>query len=159
MWRGRPSKGRARSKLSCRTRSLTWCGVVPATARWRAIRRQRGRGLLARRPAVHPQGGGRRARRRSPPRRASAEVSPDFYSAPQYDLDCRDAKGDLIRCDGDLYAPYGDNYYFDNDYNDYFDNDYDDYYYFFFLSPYNYYGGFDNDYYYDGCEGPVCLID
>ena len=78
------------------------------------------------------------------------------------DLDCRDAKGDLIRCDGDLYAPYGDNYYFDNDYNDYFDNDYfdrydDDYYY--FLSPYNYYGGFDNDYYYDGCEGPVCLID
>ena len=73
------------------------------------------------------------------------------------DLDCRDAKGDLIRCDGDLYAPYGDNYYFDNDYNDYFDNDYDDYY--FFLSPYNYYGGFDNDYYYDCCEGPVCLID
>ena len=73
------------------------------------------------------------------------------------DLDCRDAKGDLIRCDGDLYAPYGDNYYFDNDYNDYFDNDYD--YYYFFLSPYNYYGGFDNDYYYDGCEGPVCLID
>ena len=73
------------------------------------------------------------------------------------DLDCRDAKGDLIRCDGDLYVPYGDNYYFDNDYNDYFDNDYDDYY--FFLSPYNYYGGFDNDSYYDGCEGPVCLID
>jgi hypothetical protein len=80
------------------------------------------------------------------------------------DLDCRDAKGDLIRCDGDLYAPYTDNYYFDNNYDDYyFDNDYDDYY---FLSPYNYYGGFDNDYYYYyyyyyyyGCEGPVCLID
>lgn len=72
------------------------------------------------------------------------------------DLDCRDAKGDLIRCDGDLYEPYGYGYY-----NDYFDNyyfdRYDDYYY--FLSPYNYYGGFDNDYYYDGCEGPVCLID
>ena len=66
------------------------------------------------------------------------------------DLDCRDAKGDLIRCDGDLYAPYGHNYYFDNDYNDYFDNDY-------FFSPY-YYGGFDDDYSY-GCEGPVCLID
>ena len=67
------------------------------------------------------------------------------------DLDCRDAKGDLIRCDGDLYAPYTDNYYFDNDYDDYY-----------FLSPYNYYGGFDNDYYYYyyyGCEGPVCLID
>jgi hypothetical protein len=88
------------------------------------------------------------------------------------DLDCRDAKGDLIRCDGDLYEPYDrdsyyddndyfDNDYFDNDYfdNDYFDNDYFDDYYFFF-SPYNYYGGFDNDYYYyDGCEGPVCLID
>jgi hypothetical protein len=90
------------------------------------------------------------------------------------DLDCRDAKGDLIRCDGDLYAPYSHNYYFDNDYdhdfdndyfdNDYFDNDYFDRYdddnYYYFLSPYNYYGGFDNDfYYYDGCEGPVCLID
>ena len=80
------------------------------------------------------------------------------------DLDCRDAKGDLIRCDGDLYEPYDrDSYYDDNDYNDYFDNDYfdndyDDYY--FFFSPYNYYSGFDNDYYYyDGCEGPVCLID
>jgi hypothetical protein len=66
------------------------------------------------------------------------------------DLDCRDARGDLIRCDGDLYAPYGHNYYFDNDYNGYFDNDY-------FFSPY-YYGGFDDDYSY-GCEGPVCLID
>ena len=79
------------------------------------------------------------------------------------DLDCRDAKGDLIRCDGDLYAPYSHNYHFDNDYdhdfdNDYFDRYYDDDYYFF--GPYNYYGGFDNDsYYYDGCEGPVCLID
>ena len=80
-------------------------------------------------------------------------------------LDCRDARGDLIRCDGDLYAPYSHNYYFDNDYDhDYFDNDYfdsyDDDHYYYFLSPYNYYGGFDNDfYYYDGCEGPVCLID
>jgi hypothetical protein len=83
------------------------------------------------------------------------------------DLDCRDAKGDLIRCDGDLYAPYSHDYHFDSDYNDYFDNDYFDNDYFdryyddyFFFSPYNYYGGFDNDsYYYDGCEGPVCLID
>ena len=78
------------------------------------------------------------------------------------DLDCRDAKGDLIRCDGDLYAPYGHSYYFDNDYNHDFDNDYfdnDDDYYYYFFSPFNYYGGFDNDYYYDGCEGPVCLID
>jgi hypothetical protein len=49
------------------------------------------------------------------------------------DLDCRDAKGDLIRCDGDLYAPYSHDYHFDSDYND--------------------------SYYYDGCEGPVCLID
>ena len=72
------------------------------------------------------------------------------------DLDCRDARGELIRCDGDLYEPYGYGYhndYFDNDYFDRYDDDY------YFLSPYNYYGGFDNDYYYDGCEGPVCLID
>jgi hypothetical protein len=33
------------------------------------------------------------------------------------DLDCRNAKGDLIRCDGDLYAPYDrGSYYDDNDY-------------------------------------------
>ena len=52
---------------------------------------------------------------------------------------------------------YSHDYYFDNNYNDYFDNDND---YYFFFSPYNYYGGFENDsYYYDGCEGPVCLID
>ena len=63
------------------------------------------------------------------------------------DLDCRDARGDLIRCDGDLYSPY------DNDY-------FDDFYYSspFFFSPY-YYGGFDDDYYYYGCEGAVCLVD
>jgi hypothetical protein len=75
-------------------------------------------------------------------------------------LDCRDARGDLIRCDGDLYAPYY-NYdkYYDND--DYFDHYFNDDFYFFnpylFFSPYNYYDGFD-DYSY-GCEGPVCLID
>jgi hypothetical protein len=79
------------------------------------------------------------------------------------DLDCRDARGDLIRCDGDLYSPYDDNdgyyYYNDNYWDDddyYWDDDYD-----FsplFFNPYNqYYGGFD-DYSY-GCEGPVCLID
>ncbi|MBA3473468.1 MAG: hypothetical protein H0T57_09635 [Rubrobacter sp.] len=74
------------------------------------------------------------------------------------DLDCRDARGDLIRCDGDLYSPYDDDdgyYYYNND-----DNYWDDDYYFspFFFNPYyQYYGGFD-DYSY-GCEGPVCLID
>jgi len=31
------------------------------------------------------------------------------------DLNCRDARGDLIRCDGDLYAPY----YNTPDYNAY----------------------------------------
>jgi hypothetical protein len=79
------------------------------------------------------------------------------------DLDCRDARGDLIRCDGDLYAPYynhHDNYdhYYDND--DYFDHYYNPYLFFnpYLFSPYNYYGGFDDDYSY-GCEGPVCLID
>jgi hypothetical protein len=72
------------------------------------------------------------------------------------DLDCHDARGDLIRCDGDLYAPYYnhdnyDHYYDDDDYFDHYFNPY------LFFSPYNYYGDFD-DYSY-GCEGPVCLID
>ena len=31
------------------------------------------------------------------------------------DLDCRDAKGDLIRCDGDLYEPYNSGSYYDDD--------------------------------------------
>ncbi len=74
------------------------------------------------------------------------------------DLDCRDARGDLIRCDGDLYAPY---YNHNNYYDDYYDHYFNDDFYFFnpylLFSPYNYYGGFD-DYSY-GCEGPVCLID
>ena len=73
------------------------------------------------------------------------------------DLNCRDARGDLIRCDGNLYSPYdNDDDYF---YDDYFYND-DDYYLdddYFFNPYYYYYGGFD-DYSY-GCEGPVCLID
>ncbi len=63
------------------------------------------------------------------------------------DLDCRDAKGDLIRCDGDLYEPYNTGSYYD-------DNDY--YYYTPFYTPfytpyftpyftdYNY-GGYDED--------------
>lgn len=58
------------------------------------------------------------------------------------DLDCRDARGDLIRCDGDFYSPYDDDDYFSP----------------YFFNPYSYYyGGFD-DYSY-GCDGPVCLID
>ena len=72
------------------------------------------------------------------------------------DLNCRDARGDLIRCDGDLYSPYDndDDYLYDDDY---FYNDDDDYFSPYFFNPYYYYGGFD-DYSY-GCEGPVCLID
>ncbi len=71
------------------------------------------------------------------------------------DVDCRDARGDLIRCDGDLYSPYD----YDDDYSFYSDDYFDDDYYFspYFFNPYYYYyGDFDNDY---GCEGPVCLID
>ncbi len=72
------------------------------------------------------------------------------------DLDCHDARGDLIRCNGDLYAPY-----YNHDNYDYLDHYFNDDFYFFnpylFFSPYNYYDGFD-DYSY-GCEGPVCLID
>ena len=58
-------------------------------------------------------------------------------------LDCRDARGDFIRCDGDLYAPYDDGYYWDDyyPYNDYWwGNGWDDGYYY----PY-YYG--DDDWY------------
>lgn len=68
------------------------------------------------------------------------------------DLNCRDARGDLIRCEGDLYTPYDDDGYYFNYYNDN--------YYFspFLFNPYYYYGGFDDAYSY-GCEGPVCLID
>jgi hypothetical protein len=69
------------------------------------------------------------------------------------DLNCRDARGDLIRCDGELYSPYDDdNYSYDDDYF------YNDDYYFspYFFNPY-YHGGFDDHSY--GCEGPVCLID
>jgi hypothetical protein len=68
------------------------------------------------------------------------------------DLNCRDARGDLIRCDGEFYSPYDDDDYFYND-----DYDLVDYY----FSPYSfnpyYYAGFDD--YSHGCEGPVCLID
>ena len=72
------------------------------------------------------------------------------------DLNCRDARGDLIRCDGDLYSPYDndDDYFYDDD--DFYNDD-DDYFSPYFFNPYYYYGGFD-DYSY-GCEGPVCLID
>jgi hypothetical protein len=57
-------------------------------------------------------------------------------SAIADDLDCRNAKGEKIRCDGDLYVPLNDN---DHRYhNNYFD-------------PYNYfdydnYFGYDDDY-------------
>lgn len=67
------------------------------------------------------------------------------------DLDCRDAKGDLIRCDGDLYSPYAE--YDDNDFfygNDYFDNDY--YFSPYYLSPYAYYGYEDSEEYFDYLE-------
>ena len=54
------------------------------------------------------------------------------------DLNCRDARGDLIRCDGEFYSPYdnGDDYLYDNYF--FYDDDYyldDDY----FFNPYYYY--------------------
>jgi hypothetical protein len=59
------------------------------------------------------------------------------------DLDCRDAKGDLIRCDGDLYEPYetGSHYY-----NDYYTPFYTPY-----FTDYNY-GGYDEDDFEDDFE-------
>ena len=78
------------------------------------------------------------------------------------DLDCRDARGDLIRCDGDLYAPYS-YYYYDNDDHFYFDDDdyYDRYFDddFYFFNPYLFFSPYYFDVYSYGCEGPVCLID
>jgi hypothetical protein len=69
------------------------------------------------------------------------------------DLNCRDARGDLIRCDGEFYSPYDDDdYFYDDDY-DLDDYDFSPY----SFNPYYYYGGFDD--YSHGCEGPVCLID
>ena len=41
------------------------------------------------------------------------------------DPNCHNARGDLIRCDGDLYAPF--NYNYDN-YNPYYYNSYPSYY-------------------------------
>jgi hypothetical protein len=78
------------------------------------------------------------------------------------DLDCRDARGDLIRCDGDLYAPYS---YYDNDHDFYFDDNHDDYYDryfdddFYFFNPYSFFSPYYLDDHSYGCEGPVCLID
>jgi hypothetical protein len=68
------------------------------------------------------------------------------------DLNCRDARGDLIRCDGEFYSPYDDDDYFYNDVYDLVDYSFSPY----SFNPY-YYGGFDD--YSHGCEGPVCLID
>jgi hypothetical protein len=54
------------------------------------------------------------------------------------ELDCRNARGDLIRCDGDLYVPYDRGYYDYGFYTPYnFYNDYD------FYTPYNFYNPFD----------------
>ena len=66
------------------------------------------------------------------------------------DLNCRDAQGDLIRCDGDLYTPYNadNNYYpyYGNNYYPYYDNNY---------SPYDYGMTSNNDY---GLFGPCGLF-
>ena len=48
------------------------------------------------------------------------------------DLNCRDARGNLIRCNGDLYAPYYNYNYYRPFFNNYYYNpyfyDWDDYY-------------------------------
>ena len=55
------------------------------------------------------------------------------------DLDCRDAKGDLIRCDGDLYEPYNTGSHYNNNY--YYPPFYTPFYTPYFTD-YNYYGGY-----------------
>ena len=74
------------------------------------------------------------------------------------ELNCRDARGDLIRCDGDLYAPYN-NYDYFNPYS-YSYNPYSYFYnpYSYFYNPYSY---FYSPYTYSSCpfwgdfEGPI----
>ena len=59
------------------------------------------------------------------------------------DLDCRDAKGDLIRCDGDLYEPYDRGSHYDD--NNYYPQFYSPFY-FPFYTDFNYgYGDYDED--------------
>jgi hypothetical protein len=65
------------------------------------------------------------------------------------DLDCRNAKGELIRCDGDLYAPYDRGSYYDDN-----DNYYPPFYSPFsnpFSNDFNY-GDYDEDYFEDYFE-------
>ena len=59
------------------------------------------------------------------------------------DLDCRDAKGDLIRCDGDLYEPFDRGSYYDNNDYYYYPPFYTPFYTPYFID-YNY-GGYDED--------------
>lgn len=68
------------------------------------------------------------------------------------DLDCRDARGNLIRCDGDFYAPVDDGYYWYDDDNNWWDDWYDDDYW------YGYYPNYWYDDYYlsdSDCIGPI----
>jgi hypothetical protein len=71
----------------------------------------------------------------------------------QDDLNCRDARGNLIRCDGELYEPY----YNTSRYNDYppFYFDYNDYYPLFYSPFYNDYSYTDLDDFVDEYEDAV----
>jgi len=78
------------------------------------------------------------------------------FSGPamaQDDLNCRDARGDLIRCDGELYEPY----YNTSGYNDYppFYFDYNDYYPPFYSPFYNDYSYTDHNDFVDEYEDAV----
>jgi hypothetical protein len=61
------------------------------------------------------------------------------------DLDCRDAKGDLIRCDGDLYEPFDRGSHYNNDYYYYYYTPFYTPYFTPYFTDYNYYGGYDED--------------
>ena len=62
------------------------------------------------------------------------------------DLNCRDARGDLIRCDGDLYAPYNNN----NNYSPYFFTPYYNY-----FNPYSYWNDYSSCPFWGDTEGIV----
>ena len=59
------------------------------------------------------------------------------------DLDCRNARGDLIRCDGDLYEPYDSGSYYDDNY--YYPQFYSPIYFPFYTDFNHGYGDYDED--------------
>ena len=71
-------------------------------------------------------------------------------SAMADDLNCHNARGDLVRCDGDLYTPYDNNDYY-NPYYSFYNPNFNDLYY----SPYGYSNNYSSCPFWGDFEGPV----